>query len=346
MDGKRCRAPLRRFTREARRFMVSSRDHREKEYNVAHLITGGTGFLGVDLTKRLVERGEEVVIFDARPNMRALSGIADKVTVLRGDVSDLSEILDAVQDRSIQSIFHLGALLSIPADENPHAAYRVNANGTMHVLEAARMFGVQKVIYPSTMAIYAGNTGRIDESTGQAPDGIYAVTKLFSELLGRFYHRKYGIDFRCVRFSTVVGLGAMTKHMTQYMAWMIERSLEGKPFEVWVAEETRNPFLYYKDAVGALLKLHDAPAKEIVTRVYNLAGTSATAGEFADIVRDQIEGAKISFNPDPDAMRLFGKGTGTVDDSAARNEWGWRAEYGTQETILDMKRTFEAAQGS
>ena len=312
---------------------------------MAHLITGGTGFIGVELARRLLERGADVVLFDSRPNLDAIRDIADHVVVVQGDLAGWPEVLNAVQGRQIESIFHLAAMLSIPADENPWAAYRVNADGAMHVLEAARLFGVPKVVYPSSMAVYAGNTGGIDESTGQAPDSMYGVTKLFGELLGRFYHRKFGIDFRAVRFCTVVGLGAKTRHMTQYMAWMIERSLQGEPFEVWVAEETRNPFLYYKDAVSALLALHDAPAESIRTRVYNLAGTSATAAEFAETVNRHVKGARITFKPDPAAQRLFGKGTGTVDESAARSEWGWRAEYGTERAIKDMKGEFEARKG-
>jgi nucleoside-diphosphate-sugar epimerase len=123
---------------------------------------------------------------------------------------------------------------------------------------------------------------------------------------------------------------------------MIERSLQGEPFEVWVAESTSNPFIYYRDAVRALLMLHDAPADKIRTRVYNLAGASSTAVEFARKVREHLPAARITFRPDPDAMRLFGKGIGTVDEKAAREEWGWQAEYGVEQAILDMKRSFEA----
>jgi GDP-D-mannose dehydratase len=131
---------------------------------VAHLITGGTGFIGVELARKLLDRGAEVVLFDLQPDMAALGGLADRLTVLRGDVSGWPEVLNAVNGRSIESIFHLGALLSVPADENPWAAYRVNADGVMHVLEAARIFGVPKVIFSSSMAVHAGNTGPIDES--------------------------------------------------------------------------------------------------------------------------------------------------------------------------------------
>lgn len=306
-----------------------------------HLITGGTGFLGKALAEQLIERGDRVILFDLNPNLDGFDPLGTDIEVIKGDITGLSEVLDAVKDRQIDSIFHLSSMLSIPADDNPWAAYRVNADGVMHVLEAARLFGVPRVIFPSSMAVYAGNTGSIDESTGQAPDSMYGATKIFAELLGRFYHRKFGIDFRAVRFCTVVGLGARTKHMTQYMAWMIERSLQGEPFEVWVAESTRNPFLYFKDAVRALVMLGDAPAEEIKTRVYNLAGTESTAEEFARMVKKHVPGARITFRPDPDAMRLFGKGTGKVDETAARTEWGWRGEYGVEETILDMKRLFE-----
>ena len=307
---------------------------------MTYLITGGTGFIGVELAKRLLERGDSVILFDLKPNMDAIAGIADRVSVVTGDISGWPEVMNAVAGNSLDCIFHLSAMLSIPADENPWAAYRVNANGTMHVLEAARIFGVKQVIFPGTMAVLAGNTGDIDESTATKPDSMYGVTKLFGELLGRFYHRKFGMDFRGLRFCTVVGLGARTKHMTQYMAWMIERSLQGEPFEVWVKEETSNPFIYYQDAVSALLMLRDAPEAQIQTRIYNLAGTMATAGAFADAVRRHIGGARITFQPDPTALRLFGGGTGAVDESAAQEEWGWKPEYDLEKTILDMKTRF------
>jgi nucleoside-diphosphate-sugar epimerase len=305
------------------------------------LITGGTGFIGSELAKRLLKRGEEVVLFDIAPRYENIESIKNNVTVLKGDLANWSEVLNSVKEHGINKIFHLGAMLSIPSDANPWAAYRVNANGTMHILEAARLFDVDKVIFTSSNAVYAGYTGPIDESTVQKPNGMYALTKLFGELLGRFYIKKFGIDLRVIRYPTVVGLGAKTKHMSQYMAWMIEYSLANKPFEVWVEEDTRNPCIYYKDAANALIMLHDAPKENIKTLIYNLAGISLTAREFVNTVEKHIPNSQIKFKPDPVAVSLLGKGIGKIDDSCARDEWGWKLEFGIDEMIDDMKSEYK-----
>lgn len=310
---------------------------------MSKLITGGTGFVGCELAKMLIQREEKVVLFDVAPNYEAVESIKDKVLVVRGDLANWSEVLNVVKDHGVKSIFHLGAMLSIPSDANPWAAYRVNANGMMHVLEAARLFEVEKVIYTSTAAVYAGHTEPIDESTVQKPDGMYALTKLFGELLGRFYAKKFRLDFRAVRFPTVVGPGARTRHMSQYMPWMIDHALANKPFEVWVEEDCRNPCIYYKDAANALLMLHDAPRENIKTRIYNLAGTSLTAREFVDTVTRYIPSAKITFKPDPEVVKLIGKGFGLIDDSPARREWGWKMKYGMEEMIKDFKQIHMSA---
>lgn len=305
---------------------------------MTRLITGGTGFLGSELANRLVEQGDKVVLFDISPNINAVKKIKDKITIIRGDLSNWSEVFNAVKEHNIESIFHLGAMLSIPADANPWAAYRVNADGTLNILEAARLFDVEKVIFTSTIAVYAGYALPINESTLQKPESMYGITKLFSENLGRFYFKKFGLDFRAIRYPTVIGLGARTKHMSQYMSWMIENSLSNNPFDVWVNEDTRNPCLYYKDAALALLMIHDAPRQNIKTRVYNLAGISLTAKEFVDEVKKYIPSAKIAFKPDPEIVKLMGKGFGFIDDTCAKKEWGWRMRYDMEAMLEDIKR--------
>ena len=309
---------------------------------MTRLITGGTGFVGSELAKRLIEKGDRVVLFDISPNINAVREIKDKISIIRGDISNWSELFNAVKDHDIKSIFHLGAMLSIPADANPWAAYRVNADGTLNILEAARLFDVEKVIFTSTIAVYAGYGLPINESTLQKPESMYGITKLFSENLGRFYFKKFGLDFRAVRYPTVIGLGARTKHMSQYMSWMIENSLSNKPFDVWVNENTRNPCLYYKDAALALLLIHDAPPQNIKTRIYNLAGISLTAKEFVDKVKKHIPSAKIAFKPDPEIVKLMGKGFGMIDDTCAKKEWGWKMKYDMETMLEDIKREYKS----
>ena len=307
------------------------------------LITGGSGFIGAALTRKFLARGEKVVVFDRAILPDRFGTDTSGLATVQGDLSNLSEVMNAVKDLEVTSIVHLGAMLSMPSDANPWAAYQVNANGTMHVLEAARLLDVRKVVFSSSNAVYGASRGAINDDTIRKPGSMYGITKLFGEHLGLFYHRKFGLDFRAIRFCVIIGLGAKTKHMSQYMAWMIEQSLEGEPFEVWVTEDTNNPWLYHKDAVTALARLHDEPADHIKTRVYNMAGTASNARDFVAKVSEHIQNARISFNPDPEAVALLGKGIESVDESAARAEWGWGIDYGIDEMIEDMKKEFSAA---
>jgi threonine 3-dehydrogenase len=309
---------------------------------MAVLITGGSGFIGAALARALTEQGKDVVVFDRVINESLFGAAASRIKAVQGDIAVFSEVLNVVKDYQVTSIVHLGAMLSMPSDANPWAAYQVNANGTMHILEAARLLGVQKVVFSSSNAVYGASRGAIDDDTIRKPGSMYGITKLFGEHLGLFYNRKFGLDFRAIRFCVIIGLGARTKHMSQYMAWMIEQSLAGNPFEVWVTEDTNNPWLYHKDAVRALAGLHDAQADRIKSRVYNMAGTASNARQFVAKVNEHIPGARISFNPDPEAVALLGKGIESIDETAAKSEWDWRIDYDLDRMITDMKADFSA----
>ena len=301
------------------------------------LITGGSGFIGAAVTRSFLAKGEKVVVFDRAISPERFGDDAKGLTTIQGELSNFSEVINAVKDNDVTSIIHLGAMLSLPSDANPWASYQVNANGTMHVLEAARLFSVEKVIFSSSNAVYGASRGAIDDETIRKPGSMYGLTKLFGEHLGLFYHRKFGLDFRCIRFCVIIGLGARIKHQSQYMAWMIEQSLMGNPFEVWVTQDTNNPWLYHKDAVRALSGLHDAPADRIKTRVYNMAGTPSKAKEFVAKVVEHIPDARITYNPDPEAVAILGKGIESMDESAARAEWDWHIAYGLDEMLEAMK---------
>ena len=129
------------------------------------LITGGTGFIGAEIVRLLVEAGEEdLVVFDVNPSTQRLGDIADEVETIRGDLSNFSHVLNAVQQAEPRTIYHLGSMLSVPSDADPSAAFRANAQGTFHVLEAARLLGVAQVLFSSTIATYGFD---IREEEGQ-----------------------------------------------------------------------------------------------------------------------------------------------------------------------------------
>lgn len=302
------------------------------------LVTGGTGFIGAEVVRLLLARGEEVVAFDINPSTKLLQDVADRVRIIRGDLGNFSHVLNAVKESKPKTIYHLGGMLSVPSDADPQAAFRANAMGTFHVLEAARLFDVEKVLFSSTIATYGLDIreAKIDDYTLQRPQLFYGCTKVFSELMGLFYRRKYGIDYRGVRYPSIVGPGVKTPGIVQYNAWVIEECAKGRPFTVYVRPDTRCPVMYFKDAARAIIMLGDAPKENIQMVNYVVAGPSppASAQELVDMVKARIPSAKIDFQVDEEKQKIIDKLLLPLDDILARREWGWYPEY-NQERIVD-----------
>jgi len=305
---------------------------------MAVLITGGSGFIGTMLTRDLVERGREVVIFDIQAPQIPVSHSA---LYQKGDITNLPEVLNVVQQYKIDTIFHLAALLSVPSEMNPWASINVNALGTYHILEAARLFKVGQVLFTSSIAGYlntADPDALITEETAQRPNVIYGITKVFSELLGLYYHRKFGVDVRGVRVPVLIGPWVQTPGFGQYNSRMIESAIFGVPFEVNVPEDTISPLLYVKDTIRSILMLSDAPKERIVTRVYNLGQImpAPTAGDIARAAEKYLPEARITFNPDPEVTAIVKGGPRWVSGERAEREWGWRVLYSLDELVKDF----------
>ncbi len=212
------------------------------------LITGGAGFIGAHLARRLLDEGEEVVLFDISPDSRLVKPIQHQIKIFKGDLSSWSDIFEAVQKYNIKGIYHLGALLAVEAEENPPKAYRVNVNGTFYILEAARFFKLERVVYISSIASYGtGIPERVSEDVIQMPTSMYGVTKVISERLGEYYHRRYGVDFRALRFPAVIGPGRGRGGATAYSTLIVSEPALGRPYQIPVHEEAQIPLLYIKD---------------------------------------------------------------------------------------------------
>jgi len=310
---------------------------------MAILITGGTGFIGSGLARQLVERGEEdIVLFDIAPRLDRVADIRAEVKIVQGDLKVWPEVMNVIKDNNVEGIFHLGTMLSGACEANPWSGYQTVVTGTMHVLEAARLFGVKRVIFSSTGATYGlGIPEVITDETLQRPISIYGAGKLFGEHLGRFYRRKFGLDFRCLRYFMVIGPGSGTlPPVAEHNCLMIENAALGKPYECKVREDQGIPLTYVKDNIRATEMLYYASAEQIKTVCYNIIGVSParTARELELAIKKFIPEAEITFRPDPQIAQFFADffgGMYAIDDSRAREEWGWEPLYTDFEKVVE-----------
>lgn len=309
-----------------------------------NVVTGGTGFIGSCLAKTILEEGLDVATFDIKPTSPVLEPYGSRWNHFRGDLRDMSEVMTVIKESQPEVIYHLGGMLSTPSEQNPQASFMTNVVGMFNVLESTRLLGINMVVYASTNGTFGldleGLTV-IDDRTLQRPFTMYGCGKLFGELLGRYYHRKYGIDFRSVRLPAVVGPGAKTKNVSVYNAWAIEKSFFGEPYEIFVTPETRAPIIYFKDAARAFLEISRAPADRITTMNYVLAGVDPmpSAGELKDTILRHLPQAQLTFNPDPLAMAFQKMHQGVRwDETPAVSEWNWKVKCNLDDMVEDFIR--------
>jgi threonine 3-dehydrogenase len=264
---------------------------------------------------------------------------------VRGSFVDRKRLLETINTHGVDTVFHLGGMLSLPSEDDPEQAIGVNALGTLDVLEAARSAGVKRVIFASSIAVYGLDLpdAPVDDRCLQRPTSMYGICKSFSEQLGLYYHRRYGLDFRGLRIPSVVAPGCRVAHMSIYNCWAIEEPLKGNSYRIPVDPSLRCPTIYYKDAVRALWTLSVANPESIKTRVYNLAGCRPfyTARDLCDRVRQFLPQADLDFDIDVRVNTLLG-GLAKIDldDSCARREWGWTPTFDLDSMIADFSVEF------
>ena len=306
------------------------------------LVTGGTGFIGAEIVRLLLrdDRHAGIHVAHRSGNYQRIRDLTERVTLHRLDLADRSQVQELVAQTAPDVIFHFGAVLTGPGEANPQLAVETNAFGTYSLLEAARVAGVRTVVFASSIGTYGSEitTDVVDDATIQRPFTVYGVTKVFGEHLGAFYKRTYGLDFRGLRYPSIVGPGVKTPSIVQHTSWIIEESEKGNPFTVPVSPDLAVPILYFKDAARAAVDLSRAPAEPIVTGTYLVDGhrPTPTAAELVEKVRFRLPRAEIRFEPDSVMQPLLDKAIRPIDDTRARNEWGWSPSYDLDAMVDDF----------
>jgi nucleoside-diphosphate-sugar epimerase len=301
------------------------------------LVTGGCGFIGLKFAKRLLEKKHSVYLMDVNAEPLKKQPGLGKITFIPGTVTCQAHLVNALKEHKIQWLVHLAARLSAPSEEDPWSTFEVNVRGLYHALEAARICGVERFVFTSSLASYGLHLPPIvDDVTIQRPIGMYGVTKVFGEQLGAFYRRRFGLDFRCIRFAQIIGPGVKTPGVAQCMPMVIEAAAKGETFEMWIEEESAMPLLYYKDGVEALSCLTHAPKENILTISYNLAGIKTSAAALVRSIRAIVPDAKISFAPDPAKVAIVKTIPSNIDDSRLRQETGYQPMFDLDSAVKDF----------
>jgi len=307
-----------------------------------NLVTGGLGFIGHHLTQLLLSQGDEVSTFDVAASSR-LGPAPEGVRAFRGDLSNWAQVLEAVKESGADCIFHSGAILPPVSEQHPQAAYAVNVTGTFNVLEAARLLGVNQVIFLSTLATFGRDVPKVvPNDIAQHPRSMYGTTKVCGERLGEYYHRRFGIDFRAVRLTPLLGMGRFDTAQSAYVYRAVQDSALGRPYSIYVAPGTSISVTYVKDAAWGLLDLKNAPQDRLTRRLYNLFGFAVTAGELADAIRRAVPDAELAFNPEPKMIELVEDLPERLEDTPARRDWDWKIRYDLDGSVRDMVQDIRA----
>jgi len=295
------------------------------------LVTGGTGFIGSYVCEDLVEAGHEVVAYDLSTDTSILEklGVADDVTVRRGDVSDSTDVVRAVKETGTTHVVHLAALLTTTARENPRAAMDVNVGGTNNVFEAARTLDdqVERVAWASSAAVFAPPDNYADaedwwvtEDDLVYPDTLYGATKEYNEHQARVYHEDYGLDHVALRPTVAYGPYRETGG-SAFLANVVEKPAVGESFSVEYGDQEID-WQHVRDVAQAFRRAAFADEDDLTRRVYNVRGTLATVREAAETVERIVPGADLEVSDEGELPW-----TQRLDMTAAQADLGYEPEY-------------------
>ncbi len=321
------------------------------------LITGANGEIGRSLLERLHQDGRyRIVTLDLTPLPERYRPLCDETYA--GNILDRYLLDQLAAHHEIEAVFHLAALLSTRGERDPELAHQINVEGTLHLLRMAQTISARlgrsvKFIFPSSIAVYGVGSienkralGRVREDQGMEPITMYGVNKLYAEHLGRYFMRHYRalaagaegsvrLDFRGIRFPGLISAETVpTGGTSDYGPEMLHAAAQSKPYQCFVGPEAQIPFMAMPDAVRSMLSLLDAPRESLTLPSYNVGAFSLSAAEFATRVKRAFPGAEITFAPDPARARIVDSWPEDVDDTRARNDWGWKPMY-------DIDRAFD-----
>jgi len=302
------------------------------------LVIGANGQLGSELSLALADLhgNANVVTADKVPNGRHAHIDHEML-----DVTDFGQLTDVVTRRGITQIYHLAAALSATGESAPRWAWNLNMGGLLNVLETARVRGLEKVFWPSSIAAFGPTTpvDQVPQQTIMEPTTVYGISKLTGEGWCRWYFEKHGVDVRSLRYPGLISYKTLPGGgTTDYAIDIFHSAVKGSRYTCFLDEDEALPMLYMEDAVRATLELMEAPAGSITQRgSYNLAGISFTPAELAAEIRKHRPDFKVVY--EPDFRQAIASGwPNSIDDSVARRDWNWNLRFHLGDIVKDMLR--------
>ena len=302
------------------------------------LVIGASGQIGVELTLALrkIYGNANVVASDLREQNPLLEGMGPYVSL---DVMNKEMLHVQVIRQGITQIYHLAAILSATGEKNPGLAWNLNMGGLLNVLEIAKDEKLQKVYWPSSIAVFGPTSPKKNcpQQTIIEPSTVYGISKYAGEFWCNYFHHRFGVDVRSIRYPGLISSkSAPGGGTTDYAVEIYHAALEEKKYKCFLKKDTYLPMMYMPDAIRATIELMEAPAKKISIRTsYNVSAMSFSPKEIATEIKKHIREFKISYKPYY-RQAIAESWPQSIDDTVARKDWGWKEEYDLAAMTTDM----------
>ncbi|MDB0007016.1 NAD-dependent epimerase/dehydratase family protein [Flavobacteriales bacterium] len=302
------------------------------------LIIGASGQIGTELviTLRKIYGDANVIATDIRPmaNEELSTGPFEVL-----DIMDQKSLFDIVKKYKVTQVYLLAALLSATAEKNIELGWSLNMRSLSHVLDLAREKNIKKVYWPSSIAVFGPSTPSIltPQRTIMEPNTVYGISKLAGERWCEYYHEKFGVDVRSIRYPGLIGWkSAPGGGTTDYAVHIFHEALKSGQYTSFLSEDTTLPMMHMNDAIRATLEIMEAPAESIKIRSsYNVAGLSFSPKGLASEIQKHIPDFKMSYESDY-RQAIADSWPKSIDDSEAKTDWNWKSSFNLQELTSDM----------
>ncbi|MDO1502301.1 NAD-dependent epimerase/dehydratase family protein [Winogradskyella maritima] len=310
------------------------------------LIIGACGQIGTELTTALRAKYGVDTVIASDINTRNLDLVNSGPFEII-DAKNYNAIHDCCIQNNIKTVYLMAALLSATGEKYPMEAWDLNMNSLFHVLKLARLKVIDKIFWPSSIAVFGPTTPQQNtpQHTICEPTTVYGITKQVGERWCEYYHDKYGVDVRSVRYPGIISHKAMPGGgTTDYAVEIYHKAITDKAYTSFLSEDTELPMMFMEDAINATIKLMEAPAENLsIWSSYNVAAISFTPKEVAETIAKEIPDFKMNYEPDF-RQAIADSWPSSIDDSVARKDWNWEHQFDlkkmTQEMLDNLKAKY------